>query len=60
MGYESGLGHVLPAAATTTVVAVLPNTGNNLFVQLGIAVAAGMLTWAVLYGLDRARATRTR
>lgn len=58
--YEVSVGHILPAAATTTVVAALPATGGNLFVQLGIAVAAGMLTWAVLYGFERRRASRTR
>lgn len=60
MAYDVSIGHILPAATTTTVVATLPATGGNLFVQLGIAVAAGLATWAVLYGLERRRATRTR
>ena len=50
--YETGIGHLLPAATTTTVVAMLPNAGGDLVVQLGIAVAAGMIVWAVLYAYE--------
>ena len=50
----SSTGHVLGATASTIVVgaAVLPNTGSNAVITLAIAVAAGLLTWGVLYAYN--------
>lgn len=47
----SGTGRVLGATTSTVVTgaAVLPDTGGNAIVTLAIAVAAGLLTWGVLY-----------
>ena len=35
-------------AAATCAVTVLPNTGGDLLIQIGLSVAAGMITWGVL------------
>ena len=47
--YET-TGQVLActAVATTCAVTILPNTGGDMLVQIGISVAAGMLTWGLL------------
>lgn len=47
----SGTGQVLGATTSSVVVgaAVLPNTGGNAIVTLAFAIAAGLLTWGVLY-----------
>jgi LPXTG-motif cell wall-anchored protein len=47
----SGTGKVLGATTSSAVTGavVLPNTGGNAMVTLAIAIAAGMLTWGVLY-----------
>jgi LPXTG-motif cell wall-anchored protein len=42
------LGVVAPVV-TTIGVAALPNTGSDMLVQLAAAVAAGLVTWGVLY-----------
>ena len=42
------IGIVAPPVATVTV-AALPNTGGDILVQLALAVAAGLVTWGVLY-----------
>lgn len=36
-------------AATTCAVTTLPNTGSSVLIQIAIAVAAGMITWGVIY-----------
>jgi LPXTG-motif cell wall-anchored protein len=41
---------VLPVAAA---VVTLPNTGANLLVSSALAIAAGMLTWGVVYARTR-------
>jgi hypothetical protein len=47
--YETGtvLG-ATTVAGVTAAVTVLPNTGGDLLVQIGLSVAAGMLTWGIL------------
>lgn len=44
---------VVAGAATSTVTAagvtVLPNTGGSFVINLAISVAAGLVTWGVLY-----------
>lgn len=49
--YGSGSGPVVPVVATTTTVGALtlPNTGGNFVVTLAVSVAAGLVTWGVLY-----------
>lgn len=49
--YGQGSGPiVVPAVVTTTAAVVLPNTGSgNAVINIAIAVAAGLLTWGVLY-----------
>lgn len=42
--------HVLPSTAPP-VVAVLPNTGGDIVVQLAVAIAAGMIVWGLFYSL---------
>ena len=42
------LGTAAPVV-TTLGVAVLPNTGSDILVQLAVAAAAGLVTWGVLY-----------
>jgi LPXTG-motif cell wall-anchored protein len=49
-------GQVLGAATSTVVtgaVATLPNTGSNAYLTLALSVAAGLLTWGVLYARGR-------
>lgn len=36
---------------TVPVVAVLPNTGSEVTVQLAIAFALGMIVWGAIYSL---------
>lgn len=43
-----GIGGVC-AAATTACVATLPNTGSNILLPIALSVAAGLLTWGILY-----------
>jgi hypothetical protein len=49
--YGHGGGPVVPVVTTTTTVGALtlPNTGGNLVVTLAVSVAAGLVTWGVLY-----------
>lgn len=47
-----GKGAMVGAATTTTatVAAVtLPNTGGNLIITIAVSVAAGLVSWGVLY-----------
>lgn len=44
---------VAAAPATIAAVTTLPSTGGNLVVTAAVAVAAGMLTWGVLYARSR-------
>lgn len=48
------LGACAPVAAATCV-AVLPNTGSNVYVTIALSVAAGLLTWAVIYKIRSAK-----
>jgi len=41
---------VLGASITTTAAAtVLPNTGSNMIVTIGLSAAAGLTAWGALY-----------
>ncbi|HSE29574.1 MAG TPA: LPXTG cell wall anchor domain-containing protein [Candidatus Saccharimonadales bacterium] len=40
--------HIL-AATAPAVVAILPNTGSEVTVQIAVAMALGMLVWGVIY-----------
>lgn len=51
--YVNGASVVAPLAAAG-VVSQLPNTGNNIWIPVAVAVAVGMLTWAILYKKNRA------
>jgi LPXTG-motif cell wall-anchored protein len=44
---------VAPVAPVVAGVAVsqLPNTGNDMLIQLAVAVVAGLLVWGVMYAL---------
>lgn len=44
--------HTLSVTAPP-VVAMLPNTGSEVLVQIAIAAAAGMLVWGIVYSLSR-------
>lgn len=44
------LGACTPIAAATCV-AVLPNTGSNVWVTVAMSVGAGLVTWAAIYKL---------
>jgi hypothetical protein len=43
-----------PVAAATCV-AVLPNTGSNVWVTIALSVATGLATWAVIYKVRAAK-----
>ena len=47
----SGTGQVIGGAGSSIVAGavVLPNTGGNMSVALAISLAAGLLTWGVMY-----------
>jgi LPXTG-motif cell wall-anchored protein len=36
-------------AATTVTALTLPNTGSNIYVTAALSIAAGLVTWGVLY-----------
>lgn len=52
--YQDVLGACVPAGAVAAVCS-LPNTGSNVWLTVALAVAAGLLTWAVLYKKRMAR-----
>ena len=47
----TGTGRVLGATTSSVIVSavVLPNTGGNTVITLAIALAAGLVTWGMLY-----------
>lgn len=52
--YNDVLPVVAPAVAAGAVTQ-LPNTGSNIWVTVAVAVAAGLLAWAVLNAKKRAQ-----
>ena len=48
--YGQVLGACAPVAAACAV-AVLPNTGSNVWVTVAMSVGAGLVTWAAVYKL---------
>jgi LPXTG-motif cell wall-anchored protein len=53
-----GAGVVLATTTTATTVAVLPQTGMALSVDLAIAALVGLVVWAVVYGIMAKKAQR--
>ena len=43
------LGSTAPVVVTTGTVAVLPSTGADFITSAALAVAAGLVTWGVVY-----------
>lgn len=47
--YKGVVAGAATSTATAAGVTVLPNTGGSLVINLAISVAAGLVTWGVLY-----------
>lgn len=49
----AGKGAAVAAAPVVAAAVTLPNTGSNMLISLALAVAAGMVTWGVVYAHAR-------
>jgi LPXTG-motif cell wall-anchored protein len=46
--YTAGMGAGTATVATAAVL-TLPNTGSSVIVTLALSVAAGLITWGIIY-----------
>lgn len=51
--YGETLGTTAPAVVTLGTAAVLPATGSDFVTSLAVAFSAGLLTWGLVYVLNR-------
>lgn len=52
--YNSEVLAACAPVAAACAVTQLPNTGSNIWITVAVAVAAGLLTWAILNSKKRA------
>lgn len=51
--YTGPIAAVPVTAGTIAAVTTLPSTGGNLLVTAAVSVAAGLVTWGVMYAANR-------